>query len=66
MPYRSRSAAEASKYGAVATLIRSVGPFSLNTPHTGQQDYGDAKPIPTACITIEDAEMLQRLYNRGK
>lgn len=63
--YRSRGATEASRFGAVAVLIRSITPFSIGSPHTGQQDYGDAKAIPAACIAVEQAQMLQRLYNRG-
>lgn len=65
--YRFFGAAHASAVGAVATLIRSVTPFSINTPHTGWQDYNDSiAKIPTACITVEDAEMLARMASRGE
>ena len=64
--YRNTGASVASRLGAVATLIRSVTPFSLGTVHTGWQDYDkDVKKIPAACITVEDAEMLQSLYING-
>ncbi|XP_047117791.1 carboxypeptidase Q-like isoform X1 [Schistocerca piceifrons] len=64
--YRTQGASKAARLGAVATLIRSVTPFSLATPHTGQQDYADnVTHIPTACITVEDAEMLHRMAKRG-
>ncbi|XP_037533182.1 carboxypeptidase Q [Nematolebias whitei] len=63
--YRAYGASEAVKLGAVATLIRSVTPFSINSPHTGWQDYQDGvKRIPTACITMEDAEMMWRMAQR--
>lgn len=64
--YRSRGASVASKKGAVASLIRSVTPFSIGSPHTGWQNYEDGvKKIPTACITVEDAEMILRKHRRG-
>ena len=65
--YRDYGAYQASKVGGVASLIRSIAPFSINSPHTGWQYYknGTAK-IPTACITIEDAEMLSRIAARGE
>lgn len=57
---------EASRAGAVASLIRSVGPFSMQTPHTGGMSYQEGvRKIPHAAITIEDAEMLHRMQQRG-
>lgn len=64
---RTRGAIEASRSGAVASLIRSVGPFSMQTPHTGMMQYDAAvAKIPHAAITLEDAEMLQRMQDRGQ
>lgn len=65
--YRGRGAVEAAKKGAVASLIRSVTPFSIGTLHTGMQRYDDNVPkIPTASISVEDAYRLLRLYRKGE
>ncbi len=63
MAYRSSGADRAAKYGAVAALVRSVTPFSINSVHTGIQ-HNDQ--IPVAAITVEDAEMMQRMQDRGQ
>ena len=64
--YRYKGAQAAAKYGAIASLIRSVGPWSMNTPHTGVMAYTDTIPeIPHAALTIEDAMMLRRIHDRG-
>jgi len=64
--YRGRGAVAAAQAGAIASLIRSVTPFSMNTPHTGGMSYEDGVPqIPHAAITLEDASMLHRMQDRG-
>jgi carboxypeptidase Q len=66
VPYRSDSASRAARWGAVAVLVRSIGPPGLRTPHTGMLQYtSDAGRIPAASITTEDADRLQRLSDRG-
>ncbi len=65
--YRSRGAVAAAEAGAVASLIRSVTPYSMDTPHTGAMGYSDdVRRIPHAAITAEDAGMLRRMQERGE
>ncbi|HSR68414.1 MAG TPA: M20/M25/M40 family metallo-hydrolase [Acidobacteriota bacterium] len=65
--YRTRGAVEAARKGAVASLVRSVGPVSLQTPHTGAMRYDDeVEKIPSAAVTIEGAELIQRLIKAGE
>ena len=45
--YRTQGAAEVAKVGGLASLIRSVTPFSIYSPHTGWQYYEKGKLINT-------------------
>ena len=65
--FRSGGARMAAQHGAVAALVRAVGPVGLRTPHTGGMNYGDdtVAKIPTAAIPVEDSLRIQRLTNRG-
>jgi carboxypeptidase Q len=65
--YRGAGASRAARHGAVAAIVRSITPVSLQTPHTGAMNYAADQPkIPTAAITIEGAELLQRMHDRGE
>ena len=64
--YRTTGASRAAALGAVAALVRSVGPPGLRTPHTGALNYdANAPKIPAAAVTTEDADRLQRMVKRG-
>jgi len=57
----------ASRKGAAAIVIRSVGTDYHRNPHTGVQTFGEgAKPIPAGALTLPDAEQLQRILKRGR
>jgi len=56
---RVNGAIEASKYGAVAVVIRSITTRHDNVPHTGVMDYNDTIPkIPAAAIGYLNADFL--------
>ena len=64
--FRSAGPSRAARLGAVAMLIRSVGPAGLRTPHTGALQYSnDAPKIPSAAVSSEDADRIQRMADRG-
>jgi carboxypeptidase Q len=66
---RACGANEATRYGALAVLIRSLTPNdSVSGIHTGSQsryDESAGKPIPAGCISVEDTELCRRLCERG-
>jgi carboxypeptidase Q len=61
--YRYDGATRAASAGGVAALVRSAGPFGIQTPHTGGS--GTAA-VPSGCISGEDASQLQRMQDRGQ
>ena len=64
--FRRLGAIAAAKVGAVASLARAAGPYSMRTPHTGSMSYDSTvKKIPHASVTSEDAMMMRRMINRG-
>ena len=64
--FRSAGPSRAARLGAVAVLVRAIGPNGLRTPHTGALTYAsDAPKIPAAAVTSEDADRLQRMADRG-
>ena len=65
--YRGNGATEAARVGAVAVLLRSVTPYSMQTPHTGSLRYDSTVTrIPAAAITVEDAQLIHRMRDRGE
>jgi carboxypeptidase Q len=65
--YRTGGARAAAQHGAVAVLLRSVGPLGLRTAHTGSVTYGaGVAPIPAAAVAAEDANRIGRLIARGR
>ncbi|MCI4589485.1 M20/M25/M40 family metallo-hydrolase [Sphingobium sp. BYY-5] len=57
----------ASKKGAIAILIRSIGTDHHRVPHTGVQMWADGvTPIPAAALSVPDAEQLARVIARGQ
>jgi len=60
--FRSNGALRAAAKGAVAALVRSVTARSIYSPHTGGMTRAS---IPSASLTVEDADLMWRLQNRN-
>ncbi|HEX7877071.1 MAG TPA: M28 family peptidase [Sphingobium sp.] len=64
---RRRGPSVASRKGAIAILIRSIGTDHHRQPHTGVQIWAEGvKPIPAAALSIPDADQLMRIIARGQ
>jgi carboxypeptidase Q len=57
----------ASRRGARAILVRSIGTDYHRNPHTGVQNFAEGvRPIPAGALTLPDAEQLQRVLARAR
>jgi acetylornithine deacetylase/succinyl-diaminopimelate desuccinylase-like protein len=57
----------ASKKGALAIVVRSIGTDHHRNPHTGVMTFSDgATPIPAGALSIPDAEQMVRILKRGR
>ncbi|AXT19371.1 M20/M25/M40 family metallo-hydrolase [Flavobacteriaceae bacterium AU392] len=66
---RGNGAREASKYGAVGAIVRSMNLRLDDFPHTGGIRYGDQplnERIPSAAISTNDAELLSEMLKEDK
>ncbi|WP_423736665.1 M20/M25/M40 family metallo-hydrolase [Chitinophaga caseinilytica] len=63
--FRAQGPSRASKYGAVAVIVRSMSHSMDNHPHTGSTRYNDSFPkIAAVAIGLKDADRLsQRIVN---
>lgn len=58
---RTAGASEASKYGAIAVIVRSATPALDDFPHTGVTRYEDGiVKIPAVAVSTIDAELLSK------
>ena len=64
--YRTRGTSEAARYGAVASMVRSMSHSVDNNPHTGGTRYDTAyKKIPAVAIGLKDADWLAAELSKG-
>lgn len=56
---RGGGASEASKFGAVGVIVRSMASQIDDVPHTGSLRYLEGvKPVPAVAISTQDADLL--------
>jgi carboxypeptidase Q len=64
---RSRGPSAAIRAGAVGYVMRSAGTASHRNPHTGITRFDEGlTPIPSAALSLPDADQLTRLLALGK
>ena len=64
---RRQGPSVASRKGAAAIVIRSIGTDHHRNPHTGVMTFAaGVRPIPAGALSLPDAEQLQRILKRGR
>jgi carboxypeptidase Q len=61
--FRGRGASQAAKYGAVASVVRSMTSVADNEPHTGNMNYDSTVStvkIPAVAISYKAADVLHQ------
>ena len=56
--YRYDGPNRAAEYGAIASIIRSIGPWSMNTPHTGTMGDYKSNKRSTLFVGISDLKHI--------
>lgn len=65
--YRWGGASKAAKYGAVATIVRSMSSINNDFPHTGAMGYDTAAcktKIPSCAVSYAGADKLEALLKK--
>ncbi len=66
-PVRWNGPTVASKKGAIAYVIKSIGTDYHRNPHTGNMNFAEGvKPIPAGALSLPDADNLERMVKLGK
>ena len=64
---RNQGPALASRYGAIAVMVRSLASNPDDHPHTGATRYNDSFPkIPAVAISTNNADYLSKQMKKGK
>ena len=64
---RTKGASVASRKGAAAIVIKSIGTDYHRNPHAGAQTFADGvQPIPVAALANPDAAQIVRILERGQ
>ena len=64
---RRQGPSVASRKGAIAIVIRSIGTDYHRNPHSGVMTFAEGvAPIPAGALSLPDAEQVQRILKRAR